>query len=63
MTNYNESMESDGYYISNSGKRVYFESPVRSPEIIAQGNALLDEIVKGAEYNNVSEKYYIQEFM
>jgi hypothetical protein len=63
MTNYKESIESDGYYISNLGKRVYFEFPVCSPEVIAKGNALLDEIVKGAEYNNISEKYYIQEFM
>ncbi len=63
MTNYKQSSEADGYFISDSGERVYFSFPVHSPEVIARGNALLDEIIEGAEYYNVSEKYYIQEFM
>ncbi len=63
MTNYKQSSEGGGYFISDSGKRVYFNFPVCSPEVIAQGNALLDEIIKGAKDNNVSENYYITEFL
>jgi hypothetical protein len=42
---------------------MYYERPIYSPEDIAEGNALLEKILQGAEENNVDPAYYMMEFM
>ena len=39
------------------------EYPIWSDDVIEEGNALLEEILQGAEENDVNPKYYIQEFV
>ena len=39
------------------------EMPIWSDNDIAEGNALLEEILQGAEEHDVNPKYYIQEFV
>jgi hypothetical protein len=40
----------------------YSERPVYSPEAYAEADALLNEILQGAEDNGVKPEYYIAEF-
>ena len=58
---YRQPIRIETYYDSETG--MYYDSPIYSPEVIAEGNALLDKILQGAEENDVNPRYYIQEFL
>jgi hypothetical protein len=58
---YRQPIRIETYYDSETG--MYYERPIYSPEDIAEGNALLEKILQGAEENNVDPAYYMMEFM
>jgi hypothetical protein len=41
----------------------YSEYPIYSSKVYAEADALLNEILQGAENNDVGPEYYIREFM
>jgi hypothetical protein len=41
----------------------YSERPVYSPEAYAEADALLNEILQGAENHDVKPEHYIREFL
>jgi hypothetical protein len=47
----------------NSKMDSYIECPVYSPEAYAEADALLNEILQGAEDNGVKPEYYMKEFL
>ena len=61
MTDYIQPIQTNLYY--DPVMDVHIELPVYSDEAIAQGNAMLDEMIKNAEDKGVSLDYYIREFM
>jgi hypothetical protein len=61
MTDYIQPIQTELHY--DSVMDVHIELPVYSGEVIAQGNAMLDEMIKNAEDKAVSLDYYIREFM
>jgi len=61
MTYYKQPVQIETYICPISGYPV--EYPIWSDNEIAEGDALLNEILQGAEENNVKPQYYIQEFI
>jgi len=58
---YRQPIRIETYYDSETG--MHYEHPIYSSKVYAEVDALLNEILQGAEDNDIDPEYYIREFM